>query len=222
MPRITCPTCGAALEVTPDMIGAMVECGSCQAHFVALERKPQSRRTRPDEDRPSRRRREEENDRPSRRRREEFEEEDNDYLPRRRQGVRGGLTADGSIAGLGIASLILGIISVLIEIPSFGVSLFGVICCCAAPVAWLGHAVGGIFALVGLGLGVFGMQAPKGKGLAIAGTVMSAITLIGAIVGIVLTILGIVAIPLAAPANPQPNNPPPWNQPQPPPPPRFR
>src|SRR4051812_46963686 len=91
MPRITCPTCGAALEITAEMVGQPVECGSCQAHFVAKLDRPTSRRA-DDEDRPSRRRRradDEEDDRPSRRRRRD--EDDYDDFPRRPKGGGNGL-----------------------------------------------------------------------------------------------------------------------------------
>src|SRR5947207_904045 len=108
MPRITCPTCGAALEITAEMVGQQVECGSCQTHFVARLDRPSARRA-DDEDRPSRRRRDDddEDDRPSRRRRRDGD--DYDDFPRRQKG--GG-------NGLAVASMIVGILSLLIEVPS--------------------------------------------------------------------------------------------------------
>lgn len=54
MPRIACPTCGAALDITPDMIGETVECSSCQAYFVAMADKTPSQWAGSDEDRPGR------------------------------------------------------------------------------------------------------------------------------------------------------------------------
>jgi hypothetical protein len=51
MPRITCPTCGAALAAADDELGREVECGGCRARFVAEPpRRPPRRRY--DEDDP--------------------------------------------------------------------------------------------------------------------------------------------------------------------------
>jgi predicted Zn finger-like uncharacterized protein len=216
MPRITCPTCGSVLQVTDDMIGGDVQCGNCQAVFVAREGRPSgrtsppSRRPTDEEDRPSRRGRRDEDegvdDRPSRRsRRRDDEDEDDEPRPRRQAGKTNGLA---------IASMVLGIIAIVIEIPSLATSLFGVVCCCAMPLAWIGHAIGALAAVIGLILGIAGLK-PPGKGMAIAGLITSGLSLLCALAGIVLSVLGIAIIGAAQPNNPgfnQPNNPP-FNQP---------
>jgi hypothetical protein len=121
MPRITCPTCGAVLEVTDDMVGTTVECGGCQAQFVARVDPPGSRRSsrRDDEedDRPSRRRRWDDDDehdpdadyrpRPSRRRRDDEDEDDEDRSGehdrlRDRRGAAGGTWTMLAFAGVSL------------------------------------------------------------------------------------------------------------------------
>lgn len=203
MPRIFCPTCGSVLQVTAAMIGGDVQCGSCQAVFVAREGPPSRRSSRPSDD---------DDDRPSRRRSRDDDYEDDEPRSRRR---------GGGTNGLAIASMVLGILAIVIEIPSLATSLFGVVCCCAMPLAWIGHAFGGLAAVIGLVLGVVGLK-PPGKGMAIAGLITSGLSLLCALGGIVLSILGIALIGAGQP-NPnfnQPNNPnfnqpnnPPFNQP---------
>jgi hypothetical protein len=218
MPRATCPKCGAVLQLTDDMVNQQIECGSCQAIIVAKPETPTSRRSADPQDRPSRRPRDEEPEvRPSRRRsRRDGDDEDDHPSGRGRTGDDYEVEDDyppkpkSSLLGLGIASLILGIISLLIEIPSFIMSLMGAACCCLAPLAlasWLGHAIGGVFAAVGLGLGIFGLRDSKGRGMATAGTIMCSLTFLGALVGVLLSILGIaVQFPVAPPPNQQLKN----------------
>lgn len=191
MPRIFCPTCGSVLQVTVAMIGGDVQCGNCQAVFVAREGPPARRSSRRADD-----------------------DDDYDDEPRSRRRT-------GGTNGLALASMVLGIIAIVIEIPSLATSLFGVVCCCAMPLAWIGHAIGGLAAVIGLVLGVVGLK-PPGKGMAIAGLITSGLSLLCALGGIVLSILGIALIGAGQP-NPnfnQPNNPnfnqpnnPPFNQP---------
>jgi predicted Zn finger-like uncharacterized protein len=191
MPRITCPTCGAALQVEDDTIGQRVECGSCQAVFVAQASRP-SARPAGDEDRPSRRRRtdrdeDDEDDRPARRRRPrryEDDDDEDDYRPRRRRRAGG----DGN--GLAVTSLILGIASLPMAfccgLFSFPVSVLGII------------------------FGVLGMKS-SGRGMAITGLVLSSV---GVVLAIAMVVLGL-AINLAQ-IGPGKNNKPPFG-----PPPRF-
>lgn len=203
MPRITCPTCGSTLQVTADMIGGDVQCGNCQAVFVAREGRPSARSSRRDPD-------EDEDDRPSRRRRRE-DDEDDESRPRRRAEATNGLA---------IASMIVGILALLIELPSIVVSLGGVaagVCCCCpvSLITWMPHAVGALGGGVGLTLGLFGLKGQSGKGMAIAGVATSGVAILIALLGVVLSILGL-AVGIPPPANNpgfnQQNNPP-FNQP---------
>jgi hypothetical protein len=199
MPRITCPTCGATLDVTPDMIGETVECGGCQAQFVAQERRPLSRRA--DEDRPSRRRPEDdEDDRPSRRRPRDEDEDEDDYRPRRRR--RRPATQAGT--GMATTSLVLGILSLPL---GFCCGLFSL------PVSILGLVFGGL-----------GLKT-EGRSMAITGMVLSGLGLAMAIIMVVVGVAFNMANLVGRGNNlgPRPNNPPPWQQPpQAPQPPRFR
>lgn len=179
MPRTTCPKCGSELELTPDMVNQQIECGNCQAVFLARpdgpptpsrrgaeedrpSRRPRdedrpSRRRDEDEDRPSRRRRDEdddEDDRPSRRRRDEDEDDDR---PRRR------LSQGGGGQGLAIGSLVLGILSLPL---AFCCGLFSL------PISIIG-AILGVVHLV--------QKKAEGKGMAIGGVVLSGLGLVLAI-----------------------------------------
>ena len=212
MPRSTCPKCGAVLQLTDDMVNEQIECGNCQAVFVAKPDPPASRRG-PDEERPSRRRMSDPDaeERPSRRRRRDEDEEedvrprrrsrddedeDDHERPRRRQPANAG-------QGLGIASLVLGILSLPLAF------------CC------------GLFSLplsgVGLILGIIGItKSPTNRGLAITGTILSGV---GIVLAVVMVILGL-AMNLGnfgpggrpgpnnnPPFGPQRNNPPPpWKR----------
>jgi predicted Zn finger-like uncharacterized protein len=93
--RVTCPNCGAALEVDARDAGELVLCGTCREVFVAdapdRERRPVSRRAREDDwDDPPRRRYHDEDDR-----------------PRYRRGSPGG-------DGYAITSLVLGILACVV------------------------------------------------------------------------------------------------------------
>jgi hypothetical protein len=158
----------------------------------------------------------EEDDRPSRRRRDDddsdYDDED-DYRPPRQRPSQ----------GLGVASLTLGVISLVVEVPALVTNVFGVLCCCFLPIAWAGHAVAGVLALVGLPLGLVGMRQRAGKGMATAGVVMNTLSLLGAVVGGVLSVLGIALFPVGPMNNPPPViAPPPPPNPPPPPPPQWK
>lgn len=95
--RITCPNCGAALEVNARDAGELVLCGTCREVFVAdtpgRERRPVSRRAREDD-----------RDDPPRRRYYEDEEDDHDPPRRRRRPPPGG-------DGYAVTSLVLGVLA---------------------------------------------------------------------------------------------------------------
>lgn len=171
MPNIVCPTCATKLEIDDDMIGQDVQCGSCQQIFKAeTETKRSSRRGETDEDetpRKSKYRKDEEGDddeRPSKRRRSKArddDEDDEDYedrRPSRRRGQQGG-------NGLGIASLVLGIIGILMS------------CCC------------GLFGIplpiAAIITGVMSLKTP-GKGMGIAGIIMGGIGLLLVILSLII------------------------------------
>lgn len=190
MPRITCPTCASLLDITDDMVGTQVECGGCQARFVAKIDKP-SRRDEDDEDRPSRRRRkrvedEDEDPRRSRRRSrddDDDDDEDDDEPRRRRRSSQGGGTAT--------TSMTLGIISI--------------------PLAFCCGIFGGILAVIGLILGFSAMSGPN-RGQALTGVITSAIGLIMCVGMVVLGMaFNLAALnnqaPFAPPAPPVQNKP---------------
>jgi hypothetical protein len=196
MPRSTCPKCGAVLQLADDMVNEEIECGSCQAIFVAKPDPPASRRGETDrpsrrrmsdpdeEERPSRRRaNEEEEDQPRRRRSRDAEEEDEYNRPRRRR------PAGGSGQGLAIASLILGIDSLPL---GFCCGLFSL------PVS----ATGVILGIIGI------TKSPDSKGLAITGTVLSGVGIVLAVLMVILGVAMNVANFGAGGGRPGPNNPP--------------
>lgn len=77
-------------------------------------------------------------------------------------------TAPPSSSGLAVASLVLGILSILfVWIPIVGL------------ISW-------ILAPIGLVLGLVGLSRPAGRGMAVAGTICSAVGLLGCIGWIVL------------------------------------
>jgi hypothetical protein len=196
------------------MIGGDVQCGNCQAVFVAREGRPSGRTSPPsrrpaDEDRPSRRpRRDEDEDeveeRPSRRsrRRDDYDDE---QRPRKR----------GEGQGMATASMVIGIIAATLALFAVVTTLFGAACCaCFIPVAWVVYSIAGIGAVVGLILGILSLKSP-GRSKALTGVITSAAALLLGVVGVILTILGFALIGAAAANNPginQPNNPP-FNQP---------
>lgn len=123
MLSVSCPTCGATLGLSDEMVGQQVRCGGCQEVFVvdapAPSRRPRSRDDE-DEERPRRRtpRREDDEeddrDRPSRRRSQRDDdyddyEDENDYDDRplkRRKKRRKRKIAPGK-PGLSVAAAIL-------------------------------------------------------------------------------------------------------------------
>ncbi|MFM8271550.1 MAG: DUF4190 domain-containing protein [Gemmata sp.] len=173
--RVTCPKCKTQLEIGSEHEGQEVECGSCLQVFTATTKKPKENdleasggggkikgstkpraaRDRDDDD--------DEDDRPRRRSRrdddDDFDDDDEYYdRPRRKSG--------GS--GLAIASLILGIFSIILA------------CCC------------GLFSLpvsiAALVCGALGMKNPEGKGMAVAGLVLGIIAIVLAIINVVIGI----------------------------------
>ena len=163
--RVNCPTCKAELEIGDEYIGQEAECGKCLQPFKAEDsksvKKPyKMQRSRDDED-------EEEDERPRRKkRRRDDDEDDYDYSP---PGASRG-SSGGS--GLGITSLILGILSLPLA----------VFCCCW-PVNSIGSA---ILQVVGSILGFMGMKG-SGRGVSIAGLVIC-------LVGLALNFLMIVLV----------------------------
>jgi predicted Zn finger-like uncharacterized protein len=157
--RVTCPTCKAELEIGEEHLGQEVECGSCLQPFVARASSGGSSRGRPRDDENRDRRRDDDRgrrrdeDRPSRRgrRRRDDSEDDFDYSP---PGAEGG---GGSVA-LGTVSLILSLISFPM-----------IFCCCHLNVP---------VSLAALVCGIIGMAKPNGRGLSIAGVVISVLSLL--------------------------------------------
>lgn len=237
--ELSCPSCRGALAVHAADLEAVVECPFCKTQFRAAkpgespptsrsgsksslhdvlgpvsggERRSRRGRREDDDERPSRRDRardDDEDERPSRRSRSRDDEDDRPSRRRRRGGdepeLKGG-------QGLGIGSMVCGILALAIELPSLATNLFGLGCCFCVPFSWLGHALAVILGLVGLGLGVFALKTP-GRGMAIAGVSCSGAALLGAVVGVVLTIFGFAVFAAAANAPQQNNNawPPPNN-----------
>jgi Zn-finger nucleic acid-binding protein len=143
---VQCPTCDCELELDAQYKGQEVECGSCHQVFVAKSRadRKSARPAVPErEERPEPRGR-----RRSRRYADEDDDYDDDFYDRRRRRE-----TDGT--GLGDASLIIGILSVLVFwCPIIGIPL----------------------TIVGLILGCLGLRATR-NGTAIAGVVLCGIFL---------------------------------------------
>ena len=179
MPNIVCPTCATKLEIDDDMIGQDVQCGSCQQIFKAeTETKRSSRRGETDEDekpRKSKYRKDEddEDERPSRRHSakasEDDEDNEDDYEDRPSRRRR---SQQGGGQGLGIASLVLGILGLLLAI---------VMC-------WCCPLVGLPLPVIAIITGVMGLKTP-GKGMAIGGIVTGGVGLVLCIVSIILSIM---------------------------------
>ena len=87
------------------------------------------------------------------------------------------------VSGMAIGSLVCGIISLVFSIPG----------CCCAPI-WL---LSGVLGLVGVVLGIFGMQecnrGKGGKGMAIAGLICGGAGLAISLLFFVLSLFGVVA-----------------------------
>jgi len=156
MPIITCPKCSATLEVDAESAGANVQCGNCQHVFTAQfsEQSPPRRASRDEvEERPSRR--------PSRRR-DYDDEDDYDRRPSRRQSRDGGGTQ-----GMGIASLVCGILGILGS------------CCCGL--------FGSPLDIIAIILGVLALKTP-GRGMGITGIICGVIGLIVMVVSIIFAV----------------------------------
>ena len=158
--RITCPTCGKALEVAAEFDGKEVECGECFQVFVAkgpgggkIRGAPSARGSAPssrpaDKPKPpSRRRDEKDDDYEHDRKRDEYD--DDDYRPPRR-GRRGGDSASGTA----VAGVVVGVLALLTS-------------CC--PVSGIGL---GIVAMV---LGAVGRKSPGSSGAATAAALLGSI-----------------------------------------------
>lgn len=112
--RVTCPSCGKALEVGAEYDGKEVECGECLQIFVAKGpgsgkirgmpsprgKIPAARPSTP----PARRRRDDDDDYEHDRERDEYDEDD--YEPRSRSASSG----DGA-SGIAVVGLIFGVIA---------------------------------------------------------------------------------------------------------------
>ena len=172
MPAIVCPTCSTKLEIDDDMLGEEVQCGSCQEIFKAEapskrgsrrgdeeeEEKPRKSKYRKDEDDG------EEDERPSKRRSrmssdDEGEDDEEDYEDRRSRRRRRG--SQEASQGLGIASLVLGIIGILLT------------CCCGL--------LGLPLPIAAIITGVLSLKTP-GKGMGIAGISMGVIAIVLSII----------------------------------------
>jgi hypothetical protein len=155
--RVTCPTCGKALEVDAEHDGQEVECGECLQIFVArgprggkITGVPSSRGTTPAArpgSRPGRRRRHDDDDDYEHDRVEEYEEDE--YEQRNR---RGGESVGAS--GAAIVGVIFGVVALLTS-------------CC--PV--LGLPLG----IVAMVLGSIGKRSPGSSGAGTAAAVLGSI-----------------------------------------------
>ncbi len=152
MPTIVCPTCSTKLEIDDDMLGEDVQCGSCQQIFKAEAPSKRSSRGDDEDERPSKRRRRMSSD-------DDYDEGDEVDYEDRRSRRRGG--SEGGSQGLGIASLVLGIIGILLT------------CCC------------GLFGLplpiAAIITGVLSLKTP-GKAMGIAGIAMGVVAIALAII----------------------------------------
>jgi predicted Zn finger-like uncharacterized protein len=228
MPFLKCPQCDSQLELDAEAAGMEVQCGHCQHLFTAVfpvkkspsKPSPSKRIAKKDEEeveappkRSSSRREEEdeEDERPAKKkskRRVEVEDEDDDYEgPRKKPKEKPN--------GMGIASMICGIVGLVVEVPAFGVSIFGIGCCCFNVVSWPMHALAAILAIVAVSLGLLALKVKKGKGMTITGIALGGVTLLLAIASIILGLLGfaVVAANQPAPYVPPPYVPPPQPNP---------
>jgi predicted Zn finger-like uncharacterized protein len=147
--RVRCPTCNAELELDDAHAGKEVECGSCLQVFTAPDRAEKQKPYRMRPDRDD----DAEEERPSRRRRPRRDDDydEYDYSPPSAGGGGGGST-------VAVISLVLGIVS------------FPMMCCCSFISIPL--SIGGIVC------GLIGMQKPEGKGMAVAGLILSGLSLV--------------------------------------------
>lgn len=225
--KVVCPNCGQWLRLPekepvdpPNVPADVLQAMMGQSRLVDDEDDRPSRRGREDEDRPSRRRaageeddrpgrraqarrdEEEDDDRPSGRRRRDDgygdERDDFDDAPRRRGGGQG--------QGLAITSMILGILSILIDL----VTPFGA---CLCPFIIIGAVLGLIGGVVAVILG-FAARSRTKSGMAVAGIVTGFIAIALALAIGILVIAGVGFLALnAPPPQKNPNNPP-FNNPR--------
>ena len=191
MPKITCPKCEAELEVDAESAGQRVQCADCDHVFTATFRQKKSSKRVADDD-------DEDDDRPRRKSSRRRDDDDDDEDEYRRRPKKSGAKANG----MAVAGMICGIVGLVIELPAFGVSVFGVACCCFNIVSWPMHALAALLAVLGLVFGFLGFRKPKGKGMGITGIALGGITLILAILGLVLGILGVAVMGAKAAAMP--------------------
>lgn len=186
MPEAVCPSCGAAVHVTDEMLGRPVQCGGCGDPFTPPVPPPRPQRfggRRPgnrfgdDDRRPSRY--DDDDDFDDRRRSRYDDDDDYDYEPRRRRRN----PADDYAT----ASLVLGIIS-----------LPGSVCC------WFLILPLGLLAVV---LGVLGLKSEV-RAQAIAGIVMGVLSVFVAI-----SMVGVLALGKFATPPPPPPPAPAWQNP---------
>lgn len=179
MPEAVCPSCGAAVHVTDEMLGRPVQCGGCGDPFTPPVPPPRPQRfggSRPgsrfgDDDRhPGRYG--DDDDRDDRR----FDDDDEDYEPRRRRNP-----ADDYAT----ASLVLGIGSLVGALPL-------AFCCpyLIVPVA-----------LLAVVLGVLGLKSDI-RTQAIAGIVTGGLALLGILAAIGVIIAMVASVPKPPPPGP--------------------
>lgn len=169
--RVKCPACKTELEVDAEFAGQEVECGNCLEVFVANppasggQRAPDSGGSSRAGSSRGRDRERDEEERPRKRSRSRRDDDDDDYEhDRRRRGDDGEDDEDyysppprrgGGGNGLGIASLVLGILAVF---PG---------CCCGL----LGIPLG----LAAVVTGSIALKNPEGKPMAIIGVALGAV-----------------------------------------------
>jgi hypothetical protein len=199
----------------------------------AVEGERPSRRPRDASDRPSRRGRnddeyqEEEDERPSRRRRsEDFDDEDD----RPRVRLDGGYADDDEGFeepvsrrkaekpkgyGLGVAGMILGIISIVIAVSSGGPFLCSMCCFAFAPISWVVSGTGAVVSAVGAGLSFMARSAGNRGQMAMWGIVLNLVAFVLSVAGVVILLVFGAAIVAQMDASkfPNPNPPPNLNQP---------
>lgn len=156
--RVTCPACKSVLEVDKKHEGEEIECGNCLENFKAERPKgggegphivmmvvpgavPRKR-----DERPPRKRR---------RRRDDDDDDDDEYAP---PPERRGRDSSGPGDGAATASLILGVIALVL------------VCCWPLSVT---------LSIIAIGLGSAGMKSRSNKALAVTGLTLGLIVLCG-------------------------------------------
>jgi hypothetical protein len=139
----------------------------------------------------------------SRRRDRDADEYGYDPRPLRRSARPG--------SGLGIASLVCGIVGLVIAVASGGPVLCAVCCVVLLPVSWVVAGIGALVGAVGIILGMVSRSRGNRSGMPIWGIATGAVAIVAAAVAIILPMVVMVNLP-------QPPNNPPIVQPQPVPP----